>query len=317
MKIGTKCAFKKQELLSAVKKGLSYIEFHTFIEDFEGNVNLDEIKTILNENNVKCHAIHAPISDYNGNKETLCIGTLYKENRKSNIELFKKCVEMANYLCEVDTPIVVLHIGTSYQLNDKTFNNLTADDLEETISEAKEDLVLLNQFVVENYPNTILVVENMPTMSYTANKELLSWYIGSREDLPSFIEQLNLSNVKTCLDICHLTTTMRTDRMSNPFLNKSLTYYIECYSKTLKLVHLNNCINLGEILSYHSQPFNKDSEDDINMLIEFFTAIKSNNIDCYITLELNQTDYLTQENTDITIEAINEALKIVEKKYTR
>lgn len=314
MKIGTKCSFKKDELLCAVKKGLPYLEFHTFIQDFEGNIDFKEIKEILKNNNVKCHAIHSPISDYTGATEPLCIGTLLPENRKSNIELLKKCIKLANYLCETENPIVVVHIGTSYKLNDSNFNKLTSDDLKKVIEEATEDLATLNNYILKNYPKTIIVVENMPTMCYSKNKEALSWYLGRREDFPLFIEKLNLSNIKTCLDICHLTTTMRTDKMTDPFSNKTLSHYIDCYSSTLKLVHLNNCINLGEITEYHSQPFSKESEDDINLLVEFFTGIKRNNIDCFITLEINQSDYLTQTNTDLTIEAVNKALEIVNQK---
>lgn len=316
MKIGTKSSFNKEQLLCAVKKGLPYIEFHTNIEDFNGNIDFKEIKKILDDNNIICHAVHAPIADANGQIESISIGTLIKENRPSNITLFKKCIEVANYLCETETPIVVTHIGTGYTLSDDTKNNLSEEYINQTLEEAKEDLTILNNYIKENYPKTILVVENMPTVCYTKELEPCSWYFGRREELPLFIENLNLSNIRTCLDICHLTATMRADKMTNPYIKKTLSDYIDDFSSTLKLVHLNNCVNLGEITKYHSQPFSIESKRDLDMLVEFFTSIKRNKVDCFISLEINQTDYYTQENTDITIKCVKKALEIVGEKIS-
>lgn len=317
MKIGTKCSFNEEQLLCAVKKGLPYIEFHTNIEDFDGTVDFKKIKKILNTHNIKCHAVHAPIADAEGKIETITIGTLTKEARKSNIELFKKCIEVANYLCETETPIVVTHIGTGYTLSDDSSNNLPKEYIDKTIEEAKEDLIIINDYILENYPKTIVVVENMPTICYTKNTvEPCSWYFGRREELPLFIESLNLPNIRTCLDICHLTATMRADKIANPYTTKTLSHYIDVFSPTLKLVHLNNCVNLGEITQYHSQPFNIESKKDLDMLVEFFSAIKRNKTDCYISLEINQIDYYTQENTDITIKCVEKALEIVGEKIS-
>lgn len=317
MKIGTKCNFNKEELLCAVKKGLPYVEFHTNITDFDGTIDFKEIKKILKDHNVTCHAVHAPLTDSKGDCEAITIGTLVKESREFNISLFKKCIELANYLCDTKHPIVVTHIGTRYVLSDKTMNKLSKKYIEKTLKEAKEDLNILNTFIEENYPNTTLVVENMPNMAYTKDTiEPCSWYFGTREDLPLFIESLNLPNIKTCLDVCHLTTTMRIDKIINPYSTKTLSDYIDDFSSTLKLVHLNNCINLGEITNYHSQPFNIKSKSDLDMLVEFFYSIKRNNIDCFISLEINQTNYYTQENTDITIECVKKALEIVGEKIS-
>lgn len=309
MKIGTKCGFNKEQLLCSVGKGLPFLEFHTNIEDFSGDINFKEIKHILDKNNVKCHAIHAPIADSFGRKETITIGTFYKEQRKENIELFKKCIQLANFLCGTKTPIVVSHIGTGYKLSDKTHNNFTREYIDTILNEAKEDLIIINNYIKEHYPNTIFVVENMPNMAYSANNEPYSWYFGQKEDLANFITTLNLENIKTCLDICHLTTTMRVDKMHNPFIEKTLSDYIKAYSSSLKLVHLNNCVNLGEITPYHSQPFNADSQNDLELLEEFFKGIDSNNIDCFITLEINETDYLTQTNCDKTITCVKKVLE--------
>lgn len=317
MKIGTKCSFNEEQLLCAVKKGLPYIEFHTNIEDFDGTVNFKNIKEILNNNGVICHAIHAPITDANGKMETITIGTLTTEARASNIELFKKCIAVANYLCETETPIVVTHIGTGYTLSDDSKNNLSKEYIDKVIEEAKEDLIIINNFILECYPKTIVVVENMPTICYTKETvEPCSWYFGRREELPLFIENLNLPNIRTCLDTCHLITTIRTDKITNPYITKTLSDYVDDFASTLKLVHLNNCVNLGEITNYHSQPFNVECKKDIDTLVEFFSAIKRNNIDCFISLEINQTDYYTQENTDITVKCVRKVLELLGEKIS-
>lgn len=309
MQIGTKCSFNKEQLLCSIKKGLHSLEFHTNYSDFNGDIDFSEIREILKNNNVSCHAVHAPIRDSKGILESISIGTFHKEQRKDNIELFKKCIQVANYLCEDGTPIVVSHIGTGYCITDNNHTNLSKSDIDVCIKEAEEDLTIINEYIVENYPNTIFVVENMPSMTYASANQLYSWYFGCKEDLPQFIESLNLTNIKTCLDICHLTTTMRIDKIHNPYNNISLDYYIEKYSKTLGLIHLNNCINLGEKLEWHSQPLLKESNDDVKLLSEFFTAMLKYNVNCPISLEINDVDYLTQANTDKTIECIEYVLE--------
>lgn len=309
MIIGTKCSFNTEQLLCSISKGLTSLEFHTNYNDFFGNVNFKEIKDILIKNNVTCHAVHAPIADANGIKESISIGTFHKEQRASNIELFKKCIEVANFLCDTDNPIVVTHIGTGFNLMDNKLNNLSKSYIDETLEEAREDLSILQDYIKNNYPKTILVVENMPSMAYSSKEEVLCWYFGREHDLPQFIESLNLPNIKTCLDICHLTTTMRLNKLQNPHLKSSLDDYIKSYSKTLGLVHLNNCINLGEILRYHSQPFLKDNENDIELLTNFFVSMQKYNIDCPITLEINETNYLTQLNVEHTIKSIEHVFK--------
>ena len=86
MQIGTKCSFNKEQLLCSIQKGLHSLEFHTNYSDFNGNIDFSEIKDILKKNNVSCHAVHAPISDNKGIKESISIGTFYREQRKDNIE---------------------------------------------------------------------------------------------------------------------------------------------------------------------------------------------------------------------------------------
>lgn len=309
MKIGTKCSFNKEQLLCSLSKGLKSLEFHTNYSDFEGDIDLSEIKNILKENNVSCHAIHTPISDKYGVKESISIGTFFKQQRNENIILFKKCIDAANYLCEDTTPIVVAHIGTGYNVQNNDLNKLNREQIEIILSDAKEDLEIINNYILSNYPNTLFVVENMPSMTYSNNEELHSWYFGFNEDLPKFIKSLNLSNIKTCLDICHLTTTMRINKLVNPYFSKSLDYYIKEYSDTLGLIHLNNCINLGEKIEWHSASFDKNNIDDVDLLLQFFKSMLKNNVNCPISLEINEKDYLKQENTSKTIECIDYVLE--------
>lgn len=309
MIIGTKCSFNVEQLLCSINKGLTSLEFHTNYNDFFGSIDFKEVKDILTKYNVKCHAVHAPIADANGIKESISIGTFHKKQRASNIELFKKCIEVANYLCDTGNPIVVTHIGTGFNLNDVNLNNLSKSYIDKTLEEAREDLLILNEYIQNNYPTTILVVENMPSMAYSSEEEILCWYFGREHDLPEFIESLNLPNIKTCLDICHLTTTMRINKIQNPYSKFSLDDYIKSYSKTLGLVHLNNCTNLGEILKHHSQPFSPDNESDLELLKSFFTSMKKYNVNCPISLEINEVNYLTQLNVELTIKSIETIFK--------
>lgn len=309
MKLSTKCSFNLRQLEISLSKGLPYIEFHTNYSDFDDTIDFTQIRKILDENDVTCLTVHSPISDENNSFSSISIGTLYKESRKKNIELYKKCIKVANILCGTSTPTVVAHIGTCFDVYDYSKNALTSEDISIILEEAANDLKEINNYIDTFYPGTVFVVENMPHFSYDRNGSLYGWYFGKGHDLPKFLESLNLRNIKSCLDICHLQMTLLVENLCNPSIKQNIEDYIQSYSKTLGLIHLNNTVKLGELTKYHSQPFLANKKEDVEFLIKFFKAIIKNNITCPITLEINEDDYYVQNNVSLTIEAILEANK--------
>lgn len=309
MIIGNKSNFNIPQLKIALSQGLSHIEFHTECSDFDGSVDFKEIKQILDEYNVQCYCVHAPITDIQKNPTTIAVGTVHSSLRKDNLNLYKKVIEAAQILCENKNPIIVIHIGTGYSFLDNNYNNLSRHEVDNLINEAKEDLTSINNFLIENYPNTTIVVENM--MYYCASKRsgAFSWYFGSKpQELPNFIQELNLSNIKTCLDICHAQSCINFEKFYNPYSETSIRDYLKAFAPTLGLIHLNNSCILSEKTSNHSQPFKPDCKADIEYLKNFFDIYTQLAIDCPITLEINEDDYYTRNNVKLTIESIKKVL---------
>ncbi|MGU8835537.1 TIM barrel protein (plasmid) [Clostridium perfringens] len=310
MKLSTKTSFNLNQIKVSLSKGLPYIEFHTEYSDFQKDIDFQKIRDLLDENNVSCLTVHSPITDNSNNFDTISLGTLYKENRRNNIELYKKCIIAANILSSSSNPVVVAHIGTGYNLNDSTLNNLSEEDIQKILNEAKDDLTEINSYIDENYPGTIFAVENMPHFSYNSKGDMFGWYFGTGHDLPIFIEQLDLPNIKTCLDICHIQMSIAIDKLSNPYKNNTVTDYIKSYANSIGLVHLNKAVGLGERQLTHSQPYDPNNEEDLNILSEIISCFYENNYSCPITLEINDTDYSKQLNTDLMIQSLVKVYKL-------
>ena len=327
MIIGTKCSLDLKQLEVSLSKGLSSLEFHTFYNDLYSEIDIHSINNLLEENNVKCHAVHSPIGKCPNSKHDISIGTLSSSERKGNLEIFKRTIDLTSKLICIDNPVVVSHIGTRHTLNKLHKGYLSKNDIEKILEEAKEDIYHIDLFLKENYPHIIFAIENMPLLEYSENGSLNSWYFGCNNDLVELVKEVDSSNIKTCLDICHMQTTIDIERLSNPFSNKNICDYIKSYGPTLGLIHLNNQLGLGENFMCklynqipskpkignthirHSRPFITTETDDINYLSAIISAIVENNINCPITLEILEEDYSTQPNISETIEA----LKIVSR----
>lgn len=304
MKISAKAGLNLEQLQPVLDLGLPYIEFHTNYSDFDGSIDFHKVRNILDLNNVTCLTLHVPISDLNNSFATIGIGTLYQSERKKNMELYKKCIQSVNILSSSRNPVVVTHIGTCFELEDKEYNCLSKEAIDTILKDAISDLIEINTYIQENYPNTIFAVENMPHFAYGQNDTIFGWYFGKEHDLPKYIGDLNLSNIKTCLDTCHVEMTIRASKLINPYKKDSIRDYVKSYAPVLGQIHLNNTINLGETGNVHSQPFKADNKEDIEFLKVFFDDILKYGVDCPITLEINEIDYIKRANLSATIDAI-------------
>lgn len=312
MDIGIKTSFKEDQLISTLEKGIPFLEFHTFYNDFNGSVDFKKIRKYLDNYNTKCHSVHAPMDDgISKNLEAICIGTLDMSSRKRNIEIFKKTIDAAGILCDYDRPVVVTHIGTCNKIDDSKYNNLTKEAIYDCIQGGREDLHILNDYLVKNYPHISVVVENMPVFSYGEDeKTIINWYFGRDYDLPEMIEKLNLSNIGTCLDVCHAQNTINMLKVLNND-KRTITEFIIRYSNSMRLMHLNKCIGMGELFKYHSQPFMQDSKEDREYLYNILKIFDDLNIKAPITLEINEYDFIKKENITETLKTVDNVLKLI------
>lgn len=310
MIIGVKSGFKEDQLLSALQKGFKHIEFHTTYSDYQNNIDFHKIRNLLDSHNVSCHAVHVPICAEDGSEESLSIATLNRDRRDNNMELYKKVIDSAKILCSTKKPVIVSHIGTRYNINNHK-EQYSKEYIQQVLNDGRNDLYTINNYIQHKNYNMTWVVENVPRFAYTKDMNVRGVYFGCNHDLPKYIEDLNLPDIKSCLDVCHILNTLNIDKLKDPFTQNSLEQYIKSYSKTLGLIHLNNKVGLGEQTHIHAQPFIPSKTNDMYLLKEFFTSLDKYNINCPITLEINETDYLRRPNLDLTIDS----LKTVATQY--
>ena len=126
-------------------------------------------------------------------------------------------------------------------------------------------------------------------------------------------------------DVCHMMMTQqqylldtigneKTQDSSYKSKNKYFEYesIFNNYGSIIKNIHLNNIRLRGTTKDTHSQGF-KNTEHDKEILKDIFTNYIRTDCEAYITLEINEKDYILRDNMRETIAVINEVLK--ELKY--
>lgn len=307
MIFSNKCALEKKQILSAIKDGFKYIEFHTNLKHFNYSIDeIIEIRRLLDENNITCVALHLPIESNNENPDYISIPTYNDYYRNKFIELSKKAIDYISILSGAENPIVVSHIGTSYFYNPTKPYVLNKNILDKKLRDAKEDLLVISKYAQETDDSILFVVENVPLFTETKNG-MASWCFGTGFELVDFIKNINKKNIKACLDICHAESTIRISNIINHEDNFRIEDYIYQFKDVIGHIHLNNTINIGSTKENHSVAFKSTSEDKA-YLKRIISSIIKNKIQCSITLEINEDDYDKRINIKTTKETLNKVL---------
>lgn len=297
MIIGNKSGLSEEQLNVALKKGCKYIEFHTERSDFDNEINVDMIVDKLNSNNVICHSIHAPFM----NKSNFF--GLDEYEKEKQIYYIKQSIELANKVCRLDNPIVVVHFEVGSKLDELEVSKVKID---EYLKEYKKLLVRLDKYLQIEFPNVFITVENLPYFVYERDgQSLFTWFFGINEDLAKLVEELELSNIKTCLDVCHMENVIKIDKIARNSISKDIIYYLRKYKSTLGLIHLSNSIALGELPKYHGTSFT-NSEEDIEYLTSFFNGLNEIGINCPITLEIKENNFEVFDKIEETVNVLKD-----------
>ena len=301
MKISGKAKLDINQLLDRKKRGSNAIEVFTDIDTFKHNLNYENIKNVLQKINLNVYAIHSPMKDEEGDR--IGAGNLDQIKRKYYIELFKKSIQLANEICNVKNPVVVIHADGLYDI-DEYDPNTVQEKKEAALKGFVEDLKYLNEYTKINYPNIILGVENISAFNYLHGKTYGTYY-GSGLELPTIIKSLNLSNVKTVLDICHAQTVCNLDIIQGVKNKRTIETYINIFAKTLCLVHLNNVKSFGETKDKHGTPFTTSKKDTM-YLDKIIKTLENNNYKGPITAEVLEQDINAATNLEITFNTLKQ-----------
>lgn len=307
MNIGGKCGLVSEHIIDRKNKGANLLEFHTDVSDFinKSPINYKNIKETLIKENVLCHTVHSPMKNTYGLQCSL--SEIDPIKRRENFNLLLQSVEYANYLCEVENPIVVIHPSDSFSVKCDDF---LYSNIDENNKIFKEELSRLSEIVKVRYPNIRLGLEN--TMPFVRDLKTNDVVIHTGFIYPDYmkdIDKMNLSNVGHVLDICHALATIRfTQLISGGKTDLSLNDYLKASINNLFLIHLNNAKNLAESPYNHGTPYCSDIEFDMSILKEIITFLKENNYKNYITIEVMENNYFDAINYKITNDAINKII---------
>lgn len=301
MKISGKAKLEINQLLDRKQRGSNAIEVFTDIDTFKHNINYENINNVLQKIKLNVYAIHSPMKDEEGYR--IGAGILDQVKRKNSVDLFKKSIRLANEICDVKNPIVIIHADGLYNI-DKYNPHTAQENKEASLKCFVEDLRYLNEFTKQNYPNIILGIENISAFNYLLDKTYGTYY-GSGLELPTIIESLNLSNIKTVLDICHAQSVCNLDIIQNVKNNRTIETYINAFAKTLCLVHLNNVKSFGEAKGKHGAPFTNNKIDTM-YLDRIIKTLEKNNYKGPITAEICEEDINAAINLETTFNTLKQ-----------
>lgn len=308
MKFANKCALDKEQILYAAKEGFKYLEFHTALNHFQYSLEeIKEFRNLLDSLGITCVAVHLPIEYTDIKYDYICIPAKTEEDRQMFMDISKKAIDFLDILSSAENPIIVSHVGYAVNYSEDELCNNTKETLNNKLEKASNDLRSINDYILNKNNSIIFTVENMPNIVVKGDK-MVYWSFGGDKDLPDYIKDLSLSNIKCCLDTCHAEMRLRIINMLDCKKTITIEDYIEWYKDVLGHIHLNNTKCLGYNNPHHSTPF-EDNEEDIKYLSTIIKSLKRNNIDCSITLEIVESDLLERQNIKITKRTLEKVLK--------
>lgn len=241
----------------------------------------EEVFNIKDLEKYPVSVVHAPLLPGQGDLvlEVLC-------DRK-DCQLLQSVFEIANFYGEIQSKkiIVVFHTETFLdKIND--------------IGQSWNNMVQVIGYMLDRYPNTELVIENVsPLRGIGKGKELHlanNFAFDNVAMVKELRRTLNTDRVGTCLDTCHA---MLTDKYIGglyamvgdvPVPDLSMQEYFRRNAECLKLIHLADINGSGYGKGRHGVPFNHGTYTRLKKILDIYNDAK---ISCPLTLEVEETDY--------------------------
>ncbi len=296
MIIAAKAAIDRKQIVDRKNRGANYIELHTLPTYFLDKDYTEEIQNILEEEEVKCICVHAPINNIYKNG----CGIGYKdkvseEEYKHNIEIIKKSILMADKIIDMPRKIVVIHPIESYKINVNT-------TIEKERKYFEEDLKLLSEFTKQNTTNVYLAIENTIRAVDKKNKLFRDSLYAYNDDYVKWIEKLDLDNVGVILDTCHAIATAYYNKETGEKEFIDIEEYINAYSKKLIHMHLSNSLTYG-FGKDHGRAF-LNTKRDVSLLKKIENTLNKIGYTGNITIETVDKDIYNYERYSKTVETM-------------
>jgi len=297
MIVGTKAALTEEQLLDRREKGATWFEVHTNYEDIENLETTIEKKSVLKEIGLKTYCVHAPM--YDENKNWLSFVATDEKLQKKSFDSFKKTVMIANEICHYEKPLVVAHIDLLIYMSE-------FDNKEKFKDYHKRAITEMNEFLIKNYPNVTLLIENFPKI--TKRKEITIIPNDYTGELKECFDELKPTNIGFLIDTCHLEASCNINKMiPNKQTYTSIHEIIYLFKDYLKQIHLSKAKYFGLRSHEHGAGFNKKSQDDMAYMKEFLLFLNLIGYKNPITIETYEENISDAINYKMTRETIEEA----------
>lgn len=165
--------------------------------------------------------------------------------------------------------------------------------------------------LADTYPDMIFVIENTTSMASAQPFYFLE-----------FARRVERPNVKACLDTCHaqmtITRVLSSYNESVPII--SMRDYFKEGQDIIGLIHLSQ----AKIVDYsigagkgHGCPFLADNEEDKKLLTDILYLYNVYELDCPVTIEVNEKEYTRSENFSKTLECCKKAETMLSNKKSK
>lgn len=299
MIIGTKSCMDKNQVEERKRKGASFMELYTKLDDIPvlDKIGGKKFKNYLNKLNMKCYAVHS--------LPWYCIGNADENtaNRKEIMNTFERMLDFTNEACDIEKPVFIIHpdvwIKAGERVNIKKHSSI--------IKNIENEIYDIVEYMAKKNYDIKIGVENMPAIAF--KEGVLVTSVFSRDgDLPYFIKSLKIPCIGTVFDLSHATNVVRfqdiyfADKVEGD--HRTLISIMKEYMDTLCLIHFVKAVNLGTVSEEEAHYLSIENKDDIEYSKTILSMLKDYKYDGYITLELYEKDYSNAVNYERTRKVI-------------
>lgn len=174
------------------------------------------------------------------------------------------------------------------------------------LKEAKDTLYRIIrelEVLLQLFPSVDICIENtIPLVAKGNRYETKNSFLYDNIEIVKFFrERLKTDRIYTVLDVCHALTSIRFMKETE-VLTGIETQNLESFFKEsaglIKIVHLNNVIDLGLKPGQHGVPFDKDIPSDVKLLDDVTTYINKYCPNANIVLEVCEDSYEENSNAN-------------------
>lgn len=298
MRLLAKSSCSQMQLEDRITKGFKHLEIQ-LTSDFFKVGNIETYENILSVRWDVQH-IHMPFIPGESDLPLEFIG--YPEHTRIFFKvcnLAQRCAKYYNH------PIsIIIHTNIPHETMKYLPNSL-------------EKIIEIFKIAINQSPDIIFSIENGALYSVKQNDIRINpSSFDANVQWANFLNnKLKTNRFKTTVDICHLLMTRKamefltTNSETAPF-EKTIDWFFQQNKDTINNIHLNNMHMFG-LKGDHSETFDESNVKDMEILTAIIMLYKQYNLDCNITLEVEENDHSNALNA----EKLNKLLRQLMSRY--